>query len=154
MQNNEHKLKKNVIDAFKLVLQDKIDVYESLLNSLTTDAQNDAKSSAGDKHETTLSKLHIEQEKITIKLKEAYIQLQQINKIDTSKKTNQVVNGSLVITNHVTVLICIALPKITINNMSIFGISPQSPLGIKLMGKKLVDQFEVNKVNYEIIKII
>ena len=86
MQNKEYEFKKNVIDAFKLLLQDKIDVYESLLDSLTTDAQNDAKSSAGDKHETTLSKLHIEQEKIAIKLKEAYVQLQQINKIDASKK--------------------------------------------------------------------
>lgn len=154
MQNNEHKLKKNVIDAFKLVLQDKIDVYESLLNSLTTDAQNDAKSSAGDKHETTLSKLHIEQEKIALKLKEAYVQLQQINKIDTSKKANQVVNGSLVVTNHVTVLISTALPKITVNNQSVFAISPQSPLGVQLMGKRKEAHVLVNKVEYQILKII
>ncbi|WMW77128.1 hypothetical protein RF683_06420 [Flavobacterium sp. 20NA77.7] len=154
MQNNAHEFKINVIDAFKLVLQDKIDVYESLLDSLTTDAQNDAKSSAGDKHETTLSKLHIEQEKIAIKLKEAYVQLQQINKIDASKKANQVVNGSLVVTNHVTVLICTALPKITVNNQSVFAISPQSPLGVQLMGKTTRAIFQVNQVSYTIETII
>ena len=154
MQNNEQEFKKNVIDAFKLVLQDKIDVYESLLDSLTADAQNDAKSSAGDKHETTLSKLHIEQEKIAIKLKEAYVQLQQINKIDASKKANQVVNGSLVVTNHVTVLIGTALPKITVNNQSVFAISSQSPLGVQLMGKTTRATFQVNQVTYTIEAII
>lgn len=154
MQNNDYEFKRNVINAFKILLQDKIDVYERLLDSLTTDAQNDAKSSAGDKHETTLSKLHIEQEKIAIKLKEAYVQLQQINKIDASKKANQVVNGSLVVTNHVTVLIGTALPKITVNNQSVFAISSQSPLGVQLMGKTTRATFQVNQVTYTIEAII
>lgn len=59
MQN----FKQKILSQYQIVLQDKIDIYQDLINSLTEDAQNDAKSSAGDKHETTLSKLHIEQEK-------------------------------------------------------------------------------------------
>ena len=72
-----------------MLLQDKIDIYQDLIDSLTLDAQNDAKSSAGDKHETTLSKLHIEQEKISQKLKEALAQYQILTKIETHQKITQ-----------------------------------------------------------------
>jgi hypothetical protein len=37
--------------------------------ALTEDSKNDAKGSAGDKHETALSMMHIEQEKLNYKLK-------------------------------------------------------------------------------------
>jgi hypothetical protein len=37
---------------------------------LTEDSKNDAKGSAGDKHETALSMMHIEQEKLNYKLRE------------------------------------------------------------------------------------
>jgi hypothetical protein len=36
---------------------------------LTEDSKNDAKGSAGDKHETALSMMHIEQEKLNYKLR-------------------------------------------------------------------------------------
>lgn len=85
--------KTQIIERYQIVLQDKIDVYKDLIDSLTQDAQNDAKSSAGDKHETTLSKLHIEQEKIAIKLKEAQEQLNILNAIDRAKKSDLVVKG-------------------------------------------------------------
>ena len=56
-----------------VLLQDKIDVYQDMISGLSKDAQNDAKSSAGDKHETALSMMHLEQEKLTNKLKETMI---------------------------------------------------------------------------------
>ena len=55
------------------LLQDKIDVYQDMISGLSDDAQNDAKGSAGDKHETALSMMHLEQEKLTNKLKEAIV---------------------------------------------------------------------------------
>lgn len=145
--------KTQIIERYQIVLQDKIDVYKDLIDSLTQDAQNDAKSSAGDKHETTLSKLHIEQEKIAIKLKEAQEQLNILNAIDRAKKSDLVVKGSLVETNHLTVLVSCALPKITIDGKSYFGISPQSPLGLVLIGKKIGESFEVNRVEYNVWSI-
>lgn len=116
MQN----LKDTIVSHYQILLQDKIDVYQDLIASLTEDAQNDAKSSAGDKHETTLSKLHIEQEKIALKLNEALTQKQVLTKIDLDQQTDRVVLGSLVKTNNLIVLIATALPKITIDNQSFF----------------------------------
>lgn len=146
--------KQKILFHYQLLLQDKIDIYQDLILSLTEDAQNDAKSSAGDKHETTLSKLHIEQEKIANKLKEAIEQQAILSKLDITQVSNNVVLGSLVKTNHLTVFVCTALPKITVDNQTVFAISPQSPLGIQLMHKTLQAEFLVNKVNYKILEIL
>jgi urease accessory protein UreH len=51
------------------LLQDKIDVFRDMI-LIDQDAKNNAKGSAGDKHETALSMMHIEQEKLNHKLKE------------------------------------------------------------------------------------
>lgn len=145
--------KQNILSQYQVLLQDKIDIYQDLIASLTEDAQNDAKSSAGDKHETTLSKLHIEQEKIANKLKEALEQKAILSKLDITQVSNKVVLGSLVKTNHLTVLVSTALPKITVDNQAVFAISPQSPLGLQLMGKSIDDEFLVNNVTYQIVTI-
>lgn len=150
MQN----FKQKILSHYQLLLQDKVDIYQDLIYSLTEDAQNDAKSSAGDKHETTLSKLHIEQEKIANKLKEAIEQQAILSKLDITQVSNNVVLGSLVITNHLTVFVCTALPKITVDNQTVFAISPQSPLGMQLMHKTLKAEFLVNQVNYKILEIL
>ena len=50
-------------------VQDKMDVFRDMIAALTEDAKNDAKGSAGDKHETALSMMHIEQEKLNHKIK-------------------------------------------------------------------------------------
>jgi len=150
MQN----FKQKILSKYQILLQDKIDIYQDLILSLTEDAQNDAKSSAGDKHETTLSKLHIEQEKIANKLKEALEQQAILSKLEISHVSNNVVLGSLVITNHLTVFVCTALPKITVDNQTVFAISPQSPLGVQLMHKTIKAEFLVNQVSYKILEIL
>ncbi|MFN7691071.1 MAG: hypothetical protein ACK5QU_08320, partial [Bacteroidota bacterium] len=51
-------------------LNNSIIFFQKALSDLKDGAQNDAKSSAGDKHETSLSMMQIEQEKIRKQLKE------------------------------------------------------------------------------------
>ena len=147
-------MKQQIHQQYQIIIQDKIDLYQDLISSLTNDAQNDAKSSAGDKHETTLSKLHIEQEKIANKLKDALAQKTVLDKIDASQISTTINIGALVKTNHLTVFIAGALPKITINNVAVFGISLDSPLGLQLKGKVINDEFLVNNVAYKILEIL
>ncbi|WP_291274289.1 hypothetical protein [Flavobacterium sp.] len=147
-------IKNKLVEQYKILLQDKIDIYQDLIDSLTDEAQNDAKSSAGDKHETTLSKLHIEQEKISQKLNEALHQIQILSKLDVEVKSERIVLGSLVFTNHLSVLIATALPKTIIDSNPFFAISPQSPLGIQLLGHQKGHIFQLNKIEYQILDIL
>jgi len=119
-----------------------------MISSLTSDAQNDAKGSAGDKHETALSMMHIEQEKLNHKLKEILEQKSILNKIDSSKTHSKIALGSLVQANGMLLFLSAALPKISIDKKTIIAVSPQSPLGNKLMGNEIGFEFEINSTKY------
>ena len=67
---------------YQQLVQDKIDVFKDMIVALTEDSKNDAKGSAGDKHETALSMMHIEQEKINKKLAEILEQRNILNKLN------------------------------------------------------------------------
>lgn len=124
-----------------------------MISDLAEDAQNDAKGSAGDKHETALSMMHLEQEKLNQKIKENLEQLAFLESIDSSKQNTIVALGSIVVTNKFTFYISSALPKITIDNQEIIALSLQSPLGIAMKGKTTNDSFSFNGINYIIQEI-
>ena len=89
-------MKQQILIRYKEMLQDRIDVFQDMISGLTIDAQNDAKGSAGDKHETALSMMHLEQEKLNHKLKEILEQKVILDKIDVSQTHKKVALGSLV----------------------------------------------------------
>ena len=136
------------------MLQDRIDVFQDMISGLTIDAQNDAKGSAGDKHETALSMMHLEQEKLNYKLKEILEQKNILDKIDPSQTHKKVALGSLVKANGMLLFISTALPKLIIDDKTIFALSPQSPLGSKLMGEEVGVEFEMNGKPYTIEEIV
>lgn len=132
------------------MLQDRIDAFQDMISGLTEDAQNDAKGSAGDKHETALSMMHLEQEKLNQKLREILGQKQILNTIDDTITHKIIALGSLVTVNGMTLFISTALPKISLNDNTIFAVSPQSPLGSNLMGKNVEAEFELQGKKYRI----
>lgn len=130
------------------LVQDRIDVFRDMIAALTEDSKNDAKGSAGDKHETALSMMHIEQEKLNHKLSEVLAQKAVLDKIDALKVTDVIVVGSLVKANGIYLYISLALPKITIEGINVIALSPQSPLGNKLMGNSIGFAFQINSTHY------
>lgn len=143
-------MKQQILHYHQQLLQDKIDVFRDRIAALTEDAQNDAKGSAGDKHETALSMMHIEQEKLNHKLREILDQKAIIDKIDGTKKHTKIALGSLVTANGLLLFISAALPKITIEGKSIIAVSPQSPLGSKLMGNEVGFTFQIHSSDYKV----
>ena len=146
-------LRKQVFLHYKQQVDDKIHIFRDMIIDLSEDSLSDAKSSAGDKHQTTLSMMHLEQEKLNRKLAEFIEQKNILDKIDISVKTSKIVIGSLVQTNELLVFLSTALPKIIIENKTIFSISPQSPLGKMLLGNEIGFEFEINAKQFKIINI-
>ena len=83
-----------------------------MIADLTEDAKNDAKGSAGDKHETALSMMHLEQEKLNQKLKEVIETKSIFDSIDFEKTNAKVTTGSLVLTNDIYFLIPLVYQKL------------------------------------------
>lgn len=124
-----------------------------MISDLAQDAQNDAKGSAGDKHETALSMMHLEQEKLNQKLAEIIEQKNVVDKIDADAIHTKIALGSLVQTNEMLFYISAALPKIQLENKTIIAVSPQSPLGSQLMGKSLGNEVMINTNQFQIKSI-
>ncbi len=145
--------KQRVHNRFVQIVNDRIDVFRDMISALSEDSQNDAKSSAGDKHETALSMMHLEQEKLNRKLAEVYAQKSVLDKIDPSSTSEKIALGSLVNTNGMLLYISAALPKITVDDQTVIAVSPQSPLGAKLMGNSPGFKFQIGNSDYQVSQV-
>ena len=140
--------KQKIHTHYLQLVQDRIDVFKDMILALTEDSKNDAKGSAGDKHETALSMMHIEQEKLNRKLREVLDQKKVLDKIDATTTAETIIVGSLVKANGIYLYLSVALPKINVEGINIIALSPQSPLGNKLMGNQEGFTFEINSTKY------
>ena len=140
-------MKQQILQSYKQLVQDRIDVFQDMISGLTDVAQNDARGSAGDKHETALSMMHLEQEKLNHKLQEVLTQKAVLDKIDALVVHQKVALGSLVQTNGLWLFVSTALPKIKVDNQTVFAISPQSPLGTALMGSGIVTGKQIGRAH-------
>ena len=145
--------KQKIYQQYLQLVQDRIDVFKDMIIALTEDSKNDAKGSAGDKHETALSMMHIEQEKLTTKLKEVLAQKAVLDKMNPEIASEIISLGSLVKANGIYLYLSLALPKINIDGINVIALSPQSPLGSHLMGNKVGFTFEINGTKYLIESI-
>ena len=145
--------KQKIHTHYLQLVQDRIDVFKDMIAALTEDSKNDAKGSAGDKHETALSMMHIEQEKLNRKLREVLDQKEVLDKIDPTTTAHTIILGSLVKANGIYLYLSVALPKINIEGINIIALSPQSPLGNKLMGNQEGFTFEINGTKYLVEEI-
>ena len=146
--------KQKIHQHYLQLVQDRIDVFRDMIAALTEDSKNDAKGSAGDKHETALSMMHIEQEKLNHKLKEVLVQKAILEKIDSTTIAKTIIVGSLVKANGIYLYLSVALPKINVEGINVIALSPQSPLGNKLLGMQVNHAFEINTTNYIIQEIL
>jgi hypothetical protein len=146
-------LKQKVLAYYKQQVDDRIDAFRDMIASLTEDASNDAKGSAGDKHETALSMMHLEQEKLSHKLKEFLEQKTVLDKINPEATSSRIVLGSLVKANNLYLFVSAALPKITVEGITVIALSPQSPLGMKMMGIEQSGEFEIGTAKYTIQEV-
>lgn len=131
-------------------LNDKIAAFEEMVADLSNDAQNDAKSSAGDKHETALSMMHIEQQNLSKKILENLELREIVSRIDQDKVSEKVEFGSVVQINSVYLFFSAALPKILLEDQSYLAVSMDAPIAKELLGKKLHDTFEFNNAKFTI----
>lgn len=146
-------LKNKVYNHYKQELQNKINMLQKVLADLKESGANETKSTAGDKHETALAMLQIEQANSRTQLEGAYLQKKNLEKINPSIAATWVVPGSLIKTSRGYLFLSLSMGKATLDGITVTTLSPQSPLGIKLMGLKKGDTAEVNNNTFFIESI-
>ncbi|GAB2811684.1 hypothetical protein [Ferruginibacter profundus] len=146
-------LKQKIYDHYVQVIEDKVQLLQQVLADLKESGANETKSTAGDKHETALAMLQIEQANNREQLEKLLLQKAAIGKINPAIVANIIVNGSLVKTNRGFLFVSIAAGKAVIDGNTVIALSPQSPLGMQLMGLQAGDKAEVNGNEYVIENI-
>ena len=147
------KLKQKIYDHYLQLVEEKINILQQVLADLKESGANETKSTAGDKHETALAMLQIEQANKRAQLQEVVAQKNALEKIDPNITAAIIVNGSLVKTNRSYLFISTALGKAMVDNVTVIALSSQSPLGQKLMGLKPGESAGINNTTYFIESI-
>jgi hypothetical protein len=145
--------KQKVYGQFLALVNNKIAELQKTLSDLRESAANETKSTAGDKHETALAMLQIEQENTNRQISDVLLQKDFLEKIDPAVKSMRVASGSLVKTNKGYFFLSVGLGKLQVEGTTVIALSLESPLGGKLRGLKVNDTAEINGNSYVIESI-
>jgi transcription elongation GreA/GreB family factor len=117
-------------------------------------ANDESKSSAGDKYETGRAMMQIERDKAAQQLDEALKLKNILEQISLQTGSDNVRLGTLVITDSKKIFISIGLGKLAIDAEEFLVVAPASPLGKVLMGLKVNDQVVFNKERLTILQLL
>ncbi|MGO1520202.1 MAG: GreA/GreB family elongation factor [Sphingobacterium sp.] len=137
------------------IVQHCVDQCEQKRSEITTAVRiaeetilNDTKSSMGDKYETSREMAQQELNRLQKQANQISIELSRIRELKLAA-SDRIVPGSLIETNQHTYFIAISLGAQNIDGRNYMIISPESPIGGLLFGKKEGDsvQFRDNTIN-------
>jgi hypothetical protein len=146
MQLDQTLVKNELISLLKKKKDSILDLQFSTIQS------NDVKSSAGDKHETSVAMAHLEQEKIANQLQLVESMLTTVNKL-APISTIKIQLGHLILTSSGWYFLSVGFGKIEVNDENIYCLSSQSPIGQLLLGKKLNDKIHWQGKSITILEI-
>lgn len=146
--------KKQILDILLKQVESKIQNFQIQIQGLTIDAQNDAKGSAGDKHEVGLAMMHLEQEKLTNKLTQTLQQKLALKSLSINISHQIVGLGSLIEVKNGFFFVSEALPHFNHKNNIVYPISTQAPIYQYLKGKKSGDEIVFNGNKMKILNVI
>lgn len=129
-------LKKQLLESCKLFVNERLQTVQQTISSHQKALASEAKSSAGDKHETGRAMLQLEMEKASQQLLGISEMNTILSKINTSNAAKIAHLGSIIYTSIGTYFLSISAGKIILENNEYFAVSVVSPIGKILLGKK------------------
>lgn len=133
--------KEKLLAACRLYANERIAVAREAMQNAQQSANEEDKSSAGDKYETGRAMMQIERDQAAVMLEEAQKLLPILERIKAGAVHAVVMIGSIVGSKHVNFFIGISAGSITVNDTTFITIAPTSPIAQQLLGKVAGEQF-------------
>jgi len=146
-------LKQQLHSACEAVVSARIQNIQTELALTQASANEETKSSSGDKYETGRSMAQLEIEKATQQLRDAEHTLRTLLSVPLHT-TPVAANGSVVITDLHRYYIAIAAGRIQVGGHTYFAVSPASPAGLALMGHRIGDTITIANLKMVIQEIL
>ncbi|MFT7899978.1 3-oxoacyl-ACP synthase [Tenacibaculum ascidiaceicola] len=138
-------IKEELYKQCELYVNKRLQTVEESISSHQNALQSETKSSAGDKHETGRAMLQLEMEKASQQLNGIAQMKETLAKINTDATSKIAHLGSVVMTTStINYFISVSVGLLTFENKKYFAISPSSPIGKLILGKKEGESFEFN----------
>ena len=143
-----------IINICQEHLTKKMAIINQALQQTQASSNDDTKSSAGDKHETSRAMAHIENERLAKQLSVLIQQNESLNIINPEIKNKKIALGSFVKTKTINLFISTGLGKIIDSKIEFYAISSNSPVAINLLGKTIGEEFKMGNNTLTITEII
>ena len=147
-------LKESIHQVLRKQLTLRINEIQNILEDLHLSGSRDAKSSAGDKHETGVAMAQLEQEKLRYQIQEFQKMQDVVRKINPSKTNSKIHLGSLVQTDKGWFYISVGLGSLTFKEQVIFAINPEAPVAKALIEKEKGDSIHFNGVESKVLQVL
>ena len=147
-------LKSQLFQLCATFIQKRIENIEYALLQARQASNNDTKSSAGDKYETTREMMQQEMDRNSKLLYEAGQQKIALQQLENVEAAVEVKNGSLVLTPSGNFYISISAGELKPDNQIFFAVSQASPIGKTFIGKHIGEQFSFNGKVYLLKEIL
>ena len=147
-------IKEKLYKACEAYVDERIKRIEDSMAGLESDLENETKSSAGDKYETGRAMAEIELDNANRQLSLNQNLKTDLNRVKIDQNNEISGFGSLILTTSGHYLIAIGLGEVKVEGDSYFCISPGSPIGEILVGKKEGEKVLFRDKEIKIEKII
>lgn len=145
-----HGIKSIVYELCMQFIKQRIETAEIALAQAREASNDDTKSSAGDKYETSREMMQqdIDRNKRLLMDAQANLRVLQTIAEDMTRSTDLAKPGSIVRTSQGVFYISISAGQLLAGEEKIFAVSPASPVGSLLLHKRTGDTFTFNGRNY------
>jgi hypothetical protein len=147
-------LKKDLYTLCVNYAKARIETAKQAIDDAQQSASEETKSSAGDKYETGREMMQQETDRNQAQLNEANKLLIALNQINIDSSPSSAAPGSLVITDNGKFYLSISAGALNLNGEGYFAVSPASPIGSKLLGRRTGDEFIVNGKHYKVKEVV
>ncbi|WP_379089858.1 3-oxoacyl-ACP synthase [Pedobacter sp. UC225_65] len=134
-------------------IEERIQTAETALKQAREASNDDTKSSAGDKYETSREMMQQDIDRNKRLLIDAEENQKVLTSIKDTPYSETARNGSLVYTDQGNFYLSISAGQLHLGNDVIFAISAVSPIGKLLLGKQKGNQFDFNGKKYQIKEV-
>jgi len=150
---NDTEIKRKLHEACMDFVNKRIKNAEEAIVSNQEAANEETKSSSGDKYTTGRAMMQREVENLSVQLNEARKLEEILINMNPTISHDEVKKGALVHTTQGDYYIAVSAGQLKIDGDTYFAVTPASPIGTKMAGLKAGDSFELNNKKIKIKEI-
>ena len=146
-------MKEKLLEKVKELIESRMQTSYEAMEAAKNSANEEGKSSAGDKYETARAMGQLDREMNGRMYEQAHQERLSLDKIDTETLFTKVAFGALVETTMGYFFVSIGAGIIDLDAKKFMTISPQAPIGQLIMGKTASETFDFRGKIHKIIAI-